>query len=124
MSFSVEAPTWCLCPPPRARTRPLVHNGGVAQPQIAPARTFGPLVVVWAAAALMGILVGVFAAPEARAAWLLVSLGLSVIVSFAVQLRVGRSQGFIRRTAASVLGALLVLGVISCGYALAAVVPG
>jgi hypothetical protein len=46
-------------------------------------------------------------------------MGLIIPIAFAVQLWPGRSQGFIRRMALSVLGALLVMGLIGVGLGLA-----
>jgi len=93
-------------------------------PELAPRRTFGGVVAVWVVAALVGVSIGAFVPAEWRAAWLVVSLGGCLLLSFGVQLWFGRSQGFTERVAAGVLGALLVLGVISAGFGLAAVVPG
>jgi hypothetical protein len=93
-------------------------------PELAPRRTIGGVVAVWVAAALAGIAIGVFVPEPWRAPWLVVSLGGALALAFAVQLWYGRSQQFIERVAASVLGALLVLGVISAGFGLAAIVPG
>jgi hypothetical protein len=96
----------------------------MAAPALAPRRATGGIVLVWIFAALLGIGVGLFVPAEWRAAWLVVGLGLSIAVSFAVQLAYGRSQGYIRRVALSMIGAFLVMGVISLGFGLAAVVPG
>ncbi|MET0296865.1 MAG: hypothetical protein ABW024_05660 [Microbacterium sp.] len=93
-------------------------------PQLAPRRTFGGIIAVWVAAAVVGLVVGLFVGPEWRAAWLAVGLGGCVVLSFGVQLAYGRSQGFTQRVAASSLGALFVLGVISLGFGLATIVPG
>jgi hypothetical protein len=98
--------------------------GLVALPELAPRRTFGGIVAVWVLAAVIAVLVGIFATPDWRAAWLGVGLGGCLIAAFAVQLWSGRSQGFTERVAASVLGAALVMGVISLGFGLAALVPG
>ncbi|GAA2008508.1 hypothetical protein [Microbacterium ulmi] len=95
----------------------------MATPELAPRRTFAGVIVVWVVAALIAISVGAFVPPEWRAAWLATGLGGSVLLSFAVQLSYGRSQGFTERVAASVLGALVVMGVISLGFALASIVP-
>lgn len=96
----------------------------MATPELAPRRTFGGVIAVWVFAAVLGVAIGVFVPEEWRAAWLTVGLGGCLVLAFAVQLWFGRSQGFTERVAASVLGALLVLGVISLGFGLAAVVPG
>ncbi len=98
--------------------------GGVSVPELAPRRTFGGIVAVWIFAALAGIAVGAFVPAEWRAAGLTVALGASLLLAFVVQLAYGRSQGFTERVAASILGAFLVLGTISLGFGLAAVVPG
>ena len=79
---------------------------------------------VWVVAALMGVSIGIFVPAEWRAAWLVVGLGGMLALAFAVQLAYGRSQGYIQRVAISILGALLVLGVISLGFGLASIVPG
>jgi hypothetical protein len=96
----------------------------VAVPELAPRRTIGGIIAVWIAAAVIGIAVGLFAAPESRAQWLAVGLGGCLVLAFAIQLWSGRSQSFTQRVAASVLGALLVLGILSLGFGLAAIVPG
>jgi len=53
-----------------------------------------------------------------------VGLGGCLVAAFAIQLWSGRSQGFTQRVAASVLGAMVVMGIISLGFGLAALVPG
>jgi hypothetical protein len=100
------------------------ENGPVALPELAPRRTFGGVLAVWIVAAVIGVAIGVFVDAEARAAWLAVGLGGCLILSFAIQLWSGRSQGFTQRVAASILGALVVLGIISLGFGLATIVPG
>ena len=99
-------------------------NGHVAAPELVPRRTIAGIIAVWVTAALLGVVIGVFVAPDWRAAWVTVGLGVCLLLSFTVQLWYGRSQGFAQRVAASALGALLVLGVISLGFGLASVVPG
>jgi hypothetical protein len=96
----------------------------VTTPELAPRRTFGGVIAVWVLAALIGIAIGIFVPDEWQAAWLTVGLGGCLVASFAIQLWFGRSQGFTERVAAGVLGALLVMGVISLGFGLAAVIPG
>ncbi len=96
----------------------------VSVPELAPRRTFGGIVAVWIVAAFAGIAIGAFVPAEWRVAWLTVALGGSLLLAFAIQLAYGRSQGFTERVAAGILGALVVLGTISLGFGLAAVVPG
>ena len=99
-------------------------NGPVTTPELAPRRTFGGVIAVWVVAALIGISIGLFVPEVWRAAWLTVGLGGCLVLAFAIQLWYGRSQGFTERVAASVLGALLTMGVISLGFGLSAIVPG
>lgn len=96
----------------------------MSTPDLAPRRTFGGVVAVWVLAAVAGVLIGLFAPAGWRAQWVSVALGGCVIISFAVQLWYGRSQAFIQRMALSTLGALVVLGVITMGFGLAALVSG
>ncbi|WP_309103585.1 hypothetical protein [Microbacterium sp.] len=95
----------------------------MSQPALAPRNAFVGVIVVWAVAFLATIAVGVFVAEEWRVQWLLVAFGAVVLLSFAVQLWYGHTHGFIFRVAASVTGALLLMGVISVGFGLAALIP-
>lgn len=99
-------------------------NGTVSAPELAPRRTVGGIVAVWIVAAVIGVVVGVLADATWRGAWLAVGMGGCLVLSFALQLAGGHSQGFTRRVAASALGALFVLGVVSLGFGLASIVPG
>lgn len=95
----------------------------MATPELAPRGTIAGVVAVWIAAAVAGVAIGIFVPPDWRAAWLTLALAGCLVFSFGLQLWYGRSQRFIQRVAAGVLGALLVLGVISAGFGLAALVP-
>ncbi|WP_417561896.1 hypothetical protein [Microbacterium sp.] len=87
-----------------------------------PARAaIGSAVAVWVVAALMGLAVGVFAPVGQRAGWVSLSLGGCLVLSFAVQLWIGRPHGFIARVALSLLGAFVVLGIIAGVFGLIAV---
>jgi FtsH-binding integral membrane protein len=92
-------------------------------PEILPRRRAAGVVAVWVAAALVALAV-VFVDPDWRGAWLLVGFGFCFFLAFAVQLASGRSQGFIIRIAASVLGAMLVMGLLGAGFALAELFAG
>jgi len=94
----------------------------MSQPALAPRNAFVGVIVVWAVALLASIAVGIFVPEPWRVSWLLVSFGGVVLLSFAVQLWYGRTQGFIFRVGGSVLGALLLMGAISVGFGLAALV--
>ena len=97
-------------------------NGLMSEPALAPRNAFVGVLIVWAAAFVASIAVGIFVPEEWRVPWLLVAFGAVVLLSFAVQLWYGRTQGFILRVGGSALGALLLMGVISVGFALAALV--
>lgn len=99
------------------------ENGRMVTPELAPRRTLGGVVAVWVVAAVMGVAIGVFVPAEWRGSWLIVGLGALLVLDFGIQLWFGRSQGFTERVAAGILGALLVLGLISAGFGLAAIVP-
>lgn len=96
----------------------------MAAPSLAPRRSFGGIVAVWVSAVVIGLAIGLLVPAQWRGAWLVVGLGGCLILSFAVQLAYGRSQGFIQRVAISILGALVILGVVSLGFGLASLVPG
>ena len=83
-----------------------------------PRRSIGGIVAVWIAALLGGLAIAIFVPADARAVWMALALGCSLILAFAVQLFYGRAQRFIQRVAISTLGALLLLGVISAAVAL------
>lgn len=93
-------------------------------PELIPRRTITGVVAVWIIAAVAGVGIGVFVPSDWRSEWLTLALAGSVILAFGVQLYFGVSQRFLQRVAASVLGALLVLGVISAGFGLASLVQG
>ncbi|BAJ75686.1 predicted membrane protein [Microbacterium testaceum StLB037] len=95
----------------------------MSTPDLVPRRTYGGVIAVWALAVVAGVVIGILVPVHARAQWVTVALGGCVIAAFAIQLWYGRSQAFIQRMAASVLGALIVLGLITAGFGLAAIVP-
>lgn len=100
------------------------HNGPMSVPELAPRRTFGGIVAVWIFAAVLTVGIGVVAPPEWRAAWMAVGLGACLFASFAVQLAQGVVEGFIERVAASIIGAMLVMGFIGVGFGLSTLFAG
>ncbi len=102
----------------------LRENTAMTVPELAPRRTVWGVLGVWIVAALIGVAIGVFVPEQWRSAWLVIGLGGCLALSFTVQLFYGRSQDFLVRVAASVLGAMLVMAVVSAGFGLASVVPG
>lgn len=99
------------------------NNGVMTEPALAPRNAFVGVIVVWAAAFVATVAIGIFVPEEWRVPWMLVGFGGVVLLSFAVQLWYGRTQGFIFRVASSVIGALLLMGIISVGFGLAALIP-
>ncbi|WP_337006945.1 MULTISPECIES: hypothetical protein [unclassified Microbacterium] len=95
----------------------------MTDPALAPRNAFAGVVGVWVTAFLATVAIGIFVPEEWRIPWLLVGFGGAILLSFAVQLWYGRTQGFIFRVAGSVMGALLLMGLVSIGFALAALIP-
>lgn len=69
------------------------------------------VVVVWVAAAVAAVVIGLVAAPEEYVAWVAMAAGGSVLATLGIQLAVQRSEGFVSRVTASLVGALIVLAV-------------
>ncbi|MFT4211110.1 MAG: hypothetical protein QM626_04490 [Microbacterium sp.] len=87
-------------------------------PELVPHRPMRPIIAVWILTAVAGLAIVLFVPAGWQATWTTIALGLALIVGFAVQLWYGIAAGFIRRTAMTVLGSMLVLGVISAVGAL------
>lgn len=96
----------------------------MSAPELAPRSSVTGIAAIWVAALLGGIAIAIFVPMEHQSEWFVLALAASLLVSFGVQLAYGRSVGFIRRVAASVLGALLALGIVSVAVGLAAIIPG
>lgn len=95
----------------------------MSEPALGPRNAFVGVIVVWGAALLASIAVGIFVPEAWRVPWLLVVFGGLVLLSFAVQLWYGSTRGFIFRVACSVTGALVITGLIAVGFGLAALIP-
>ncbi len=95
----------------------------MSDPALAPRTPLIGLSLTWGITLLAGLGIGFFVPEEWRVHWLLIAFGGSMLLSFAAQLRSGRTQGFIFRVAASVLGCLLLLGAVSISLGLLALVP-
>lgn len=91
-------------------------------PAHAPRSGFGGVAAVWAVAAVLAVVIGLTAPEQARGAWMPVGLAGCIVVAFVVQLFSGRAEGFLRRVAASVLGALVVMALIGLGLSLASLI--
>ncbi len=71
----------------------------------------GRLIFAWALAAVIGIVITIYA-EDARFSWLVLAVGVSVLISFALQLGTAGRAGFITRLAFSIAGSVLVIAVI------------
>ncbi|GAA2823072.1 hypothetical protein GCM10010471_00450 [Leucobacter komagatae] len=69
------------------------------------------LIIAWAVAAVFGILVTVFVDGN-RFQWLALAVGVSTLVTFALQLGTAQREGFISRLAFSIAGSVVVIAVI------------
>lgn len=72
----------------------------------------GRLVIAWAIAAVFGVLIAVLASGEAKFQWLVFAVGLSMLVTFALQLGTAQREGFITRTSFSVAGSVVIIALI------------
>ena len=103
------------------RTGAMGDNEAMSEPALAPRNALTGMLVVWAVALLAAVAIGIFVVEPWRMPALLVAFGGVVLLAFAMQLGYGRTHGFIVRVSASILGALLLMGVISVGFGLAAI---
>jgi len=95
----------------------------MSEPALAPRNAFVGVIVVWVAALLAAVAIGIFVPEAWRVSWLLVGFGGAVLLSFALQLWYGQTKGFIFRVAVSAIGAMVLLGIVSAAFGLAALVP-
>lgn len=72
----------------------------------------GRLVTAWAIAAVFGVLVALLVEGNARFQWLALAVGLSMLVTFALQLGTAQREGFITRASFSVAGCVVIIAVI------------
>lgn len=98
--------------------------GYMADPVLAPRSPFVGLVVTWAVAAVVAILIGVFVPAALLMTWYVIGFGLCVLLSFTVQLIRGETREYILRVSAGCLGSLLVMGLVSAGFGIAALFGG
>jgi len=92
-------------------------------PELAPPRMIAGIVSVWVCAALAFTAIGLFVPEHLQVSWGTVAMGGFLILAFVIQLRLGRSKGYIDRVALSAAGALLVAGIISAVFALVRLIP-
>ena len=92
----------------------------MSEPALAARNAFRGVFAVWIASLVVAVTLGIVLPEELRIGWLLIAFGGIVLLSFAVQLAYGEVRGFIVRVAASVVGALLIMGFVSAGFGIAA----
>jgi len=78
------------------------------------------MIVAWAVAAVIGVLVTVLVPTAARFSWLVFAIGASALVTFALQLGTAQREGFITRVSFSVAGSVLVIALIDVAGAIVA----
>ncbi|MGW9022345.1 hypothetical protein ACWGOE_12760 [Leucobacter chromiiresistens] len=70
------------------------------------------LIAAWAAAAVMGVLVTLLTADDDRFSWLVLAVGVSTLITFALQLGTAQREGFITRVSFSVAGSVVIIAII------------
>lgn len=88
----------------------------MSEPMLAPRSPIWGLAITWAFGLVAAVAVGIVVPVEHKMLWFLIAFGFAVLVAFVVQLVRGEKDGFILRTAAGALGALLVMAVVSAGF--------
>ena len=74
-------------------------------------KLFGTVIIVWVLSAIAAVIVVVAYPPATRVEALFVTLGLTVLATFVMQLIVGQRPGMVTRLAATLLGAFIIYGV-------------
>jgi hypothetical protein len=92
----------------------------MSEPALAPRNAFHGVIAVWAVSLIGAVALGLALPEQDRIGWLAIAFGGVILLSFAVQLGYGRAQGFIVRVAASCMGALVVMGLVSAAFGLSA----
>jgi hypothetical protein len=92
----------------------------MSEAALAPRNAFHGVIAVWVVSLVAATALGIALPEQERITWLAIAFGGVILLSFAVQLGYGRAQGFIVRVAASCVGALIVMGLVSAAFALSA----
>ncbi|MEJ1088966.1 hypothetical protein WDU99_11620 [Microbacterium sp. Mu-80] len=87
---------------------------------LAPRNAFHGVIAVWSVALVTALVLGFALPADIRTGWLLIAFGGVVLLSFAVQLAYARPQGYIVRVSASIVGSLVLMGIVSAAFAIAA----
>lgn len=76
------------------------------------------LVLPWCVALVLALAVSFFAPISGRWEWYAAAAGVSLIVTFIVQIIIGRADGFLLRTSTAAVGGVLIVGIVSLIVAL------
>ncbi|HLS92371.1 MAG TPA: hypothetical protein VK015_02535 [Microbacterium sp.] len=102
------------------------RSGSIRQARVIEriARSQG-LLLPWSVSFVIALVIAIFSPIGQRWEWFAAGAGIAVILAFVVQIIIGRVDGFILRTATSVLGCVLIVGIVSfVGALLTAVSAG
>lgn len=80
------------------------------------------VVGVWVFGAVCALLVGLLSHPGQYVAWIGLSAAGCTVVTLCIQLAGGRSDGYVNRVTASIVGAVVVLGAATGVFALLGIV--
>ena len=78
---------------------------------LSPAARWISIIVIWVAALLAAVAIGIFSKQPEYADWLALALAACTFLAMCVQLATQQKHGFVNRLAASVIGALGVLAI-------------
>lgn len=73
---------------------------------------FPRLLIAWLITLALGVLVLVLVPAADRYSWLAFAIGLSALVTFALQLGTAQREGFITRTSFSIAGSVVIIAVL------------
>lgn len=96
-------------------------NEAASDPQVS--WHVGRLITAWVLAAIIGVFITIFS-EEARFPLLVLAVGVSVLISFALQLGTAQREGFISRLAFSIAGSVVVIAAIDIAVMLLSAVVG
>src|SRR5690606_34901739 len=83
------------------------------------------LLLAWSVSFVIALVIAILSPIGQRWEWFAAGAGIAVLLAFVVQIIIGRVDGFILRTATSVLGCVLIVGIVSfVGALLTAVSAG
>ena len=71
---------------------------------------YGSIGVVWLAAVVFAVLIGLLARPAVYATWISLALAVCVLIGLIAQLATQQKVGFVNRLAATVAGSFVILG--------------